>query len=133
GSGILSIAALELGASHALAVDIDPQAVRATRENAETNSVSAGIETAVGSVSEVLAGEFSLQRAPLVLANILAPVIVRLLAAGLDEVVEPGGQLILSGILDTQAGNVRTAAEARGLHFVEQRQQVDWIGMVMRK
>jgi ribosomal protein L11 methylase PrmA len=58
---------------------------------------------------------------------------VRLFAVGLDELVEPGGELILSGILDIQAGEVRAAAEAKGLRFVEQRQQVDWIGMVMRK
>lgn len=133
GSGILSVAAIKLGASHALAVDIDPLAIRATRENAEANGVLPGVETGVGSVSEVLAGQFSLQRAPLVLANILAPVIVRLFAVGLDELVEPGGELILSGILDIQAGEVRAAAEAKGLRFVEQRQQVDWIGMVMRK
>jgi ribosomal protein L11 methyltransferase len=133
GSGILSVAAIKLGASHALAVDIDPLAIRATHENAEANGVLPGIETGVGSVSEVLAGQFSRQRAPLVLANILAPVIVRLFAVGLDELVEPGGELILSGILDVQAGEVRAAAEAKGLRFVEQRQQVDWIGMVMRK
>jgi ribosomal protein L11 methyltransferase len=64
GSGILSIAALKLGAGHALAVDIDPQAVRSTRENAAANGVLENVESGVGSVSEVLGGQFSMKTSP---------------------------------------------------------------------
>ncbi len=129
GSGILSVAALKLGASHALAVDIDPQAVRSTRENAEANGVLEAVETGVGSVEEIRAGQFSLKQAPVVLANILAPVIIRLFEAGLADLVEPGGRLILSGILDTQAEEVIVTARRYGVEVVGGRQQEDWVAL----
>ena len=82
GSGILSIAALKLGAEFALGVDIDPASVKASRENAEANGIEKEkFAIGLGSVSEVLEGRFQIQKAPLVLANILAPVIVRLFEA----------------------------------------------------
>jgi len=129
GSGILSIAALLLDANHALAVDIDNAAVRSTFENAEANGVRDRVESGVGSVSEVLAGQFSLRQAPLVLANILAPIIIRLFDAGLADLVAPGGTLVLSGILATQAADVIRAAEERGLRLIEQRQMGDWVAL----
>jgi ribosomal protein L11 methyltransferase len=132
GSGILSIAALKLGAGRALAVDIDSQAERSTRENAAANAIEAGLETGVGSVSEVLAGNFSMRQAPLVLANILAPVIIRLFDAGLADLVAPNGQIVLSGILAEQAPGVIDAAQAKGLHFVEQRQIADWVVILLK-
>ncbi len=131
GSGILSIGALKLGAAHALAVDIDNAAIRSTRENAQANGVLAQIETGLGSVTEILEGSFSLRQAPLVLANILAPVIIRLFEAGLARLVAPGGKLVLSGILDTQAQDVIQAAEAKGLRKVDLRQINDWVAIVM--
>ncbi|MBN2256297.1 MAG: 50S ribosomal protein L11 methyltransferase [Anaerolineaceae bacterium] len=82
GSGILSIAARLLGARHALAVDIDPLAVQATLENATLNGITNGIECGLGSVREVIQAQFSIQKAPLVLANILAPVIITLINEG---------------------------------------------------
>ena len=57
-------------------------------------------------------GSFSFRQAPLVLANILAPVIIRLFEAGLADLAAPGGTLILSGILDKQAEDVVAAARA---------------------
>ena len=134
GSGILSIAALKLGAGFALGVDIDEVAVRASRENAEANGVRAEqLLLGVGSVTEILAGRFALKQAPLVLANILAPIIVRLFDAGLAELVAPAGILILSGILQEQSGTVRAAAQAKGLEFIEQVQMGDWVAPVLRK
>jgi len=131
GSGILSIAALKLGAGHALGVDIDSQAARSTRENAAANDVLERLETGVGSVAEIRAGSYSIRQARLVLANILAPVIVRLFDAGLGELVAPGGRLVLSGILDRQAEEVLQAAKAHGFGRVEQRQMLDWVAMVL--
>jgi len=133
GSGILSIGALKLGASHALAVDIDQAAVISTRENAEANGVLDRMEIGQGSVSEILAGNFSLKQAPLVLANILAPVIIRLFDTGLADLVSPGGTLVLSGILDTQAPDVLLAAAQKNLKFVEQRQINDWVALRLIK
>ncbi len=115
GSGILSIGALKLGASHALAVDIDNAAIVSTKENAQANEVLEKIETGLGSVTEVKEGKFSIRQAPLVLANILAPVIIRLFDAGLADLLAPGGKMVLSGILAEQAQGVIDAAEANGL------------------
>lgn len=131
GSGILSIGAVKLGASHALAVDIDNAAIRSTRENAQANGTLEQIETGIGSVSEVKSGQFSIRQAPLVLANILAPVIIRLFDAGLADLLQPGGKMVLSGILETQAADVVKAAEAKGLARVDQRQINDWVAIVL--
>ena len=133
GSGILSIGAVRLGVEHVLAVDIDNAAIRSTRENAHANDVLEKIETELGSVQEILDGQFSIRQAPLVLANILAPVIIRLFAAGMAQLVAPGGKIVLSGILDTQAAGVIEAGQAHGLQFVEQRQIADWVVIVMQK
>jgi ribosomal protein L11 methyltransferase len=127
GSGILSIAALKLGAQHALGVDVDPEALESARQNAGLNGVSAHLELGQGSVAEVRKGAFSIQQAPLVLANLLAPIIVRLLGEGLKELVSPGGRLVLSGILGEQAGDVERALQENGLHLSARRQIEDWI------
>jgi len=133
GSGILSIAALKMGAGKVLGVDIDSASVRSTRENAAANEVASQLEVGLGSVTEVAEGRFSLSSAPLVLANILAPVIIRLFGAGLAGLVAPGGLIALSGILFEQGPAVQAAAEAEGLRFVEQQQSGDWIVLVYRK
>ncbi|MGE5251794.1 MAG: 50S ribosomal protein L11 methyltransferase [Bacteroidota bacterium] len=130
GSGILSIAALKLGAREALGVDIDREAVRNARENAEINGIGQELVLGQGSVGEVLEGNFPLRSAPLVLANILAPIIIRLLDAGLGEVVEPGGELILSGILVEQELRVAAAAAAKQLRVVDRRQMGDWVALM---
>lgn len=133
GSGILSIAALKLGASRAISVDIDAAAVKATHENGQANGVDERIETGLGSISEIAAGEYSIRAAPLVLANILAPILIRLFDAGMADLVAPGGVIILAGILAEQAAGVSGAGEAHGLVFVEQRQSGDWAALAMRK
>jgi len=133
GSGILSVAALKLGAGHALGVDIDNAAVISSKENAEANGVLDRLEVGIGSVSELLAGQYSLRQAPLVLANILAPVIIRLFDAGLADMVEPGGILVLSGILADQAPGVLEAAVGKGLKHLHTRQQGDWVAIALGK
>lgn len=133
GSGILSIAALKLGASHALAVDIDEESVKATLKAAVDNQVSEGIEAGKGSVTEILQGDFSVRRAPVVLANILAPILIRLFDAGMAETITPGGVIVLAGILAEQGRSVRESAESKGLKFVEERHSGDWVALVMQK
>jgi len=133
GSGILSIAALKLGASHALAVDIDAASIKATQENSAANGVLERVEAGPGSVVEINEGRFSIKSAPVVLANILAPVLIRLFDAGMADLVERGGVIILAGILVDQAGGVIAAAEANGLKFVEQRQNGDWVALVCKR
>jgi len=133
GSGILSIAAIKMGASRALGVDIDAASVKATRENSSANGVLDQVEVGLGSVQEIQKGVFSIRRAPLVLANILAPVLIHLFDDGMADLVAPGGNIILAGILAEQAAGVRAAAEAYGLRFIEQRQIGDWVALVMQK
>jgi ribosomal protein L11 methyltransferase len=130
GSGILSIAALKLGAQKALGVDIDAESIVNARENAETNGVGEELILGVGSVGEIRAGQFAFQSAPLVVANILAPVIVRLFDAGL---VDATGALILSGILFEQEASVLEAAQAHGLRMSERRQLGDWVALTLRR
>jgi ribosomal protein L11 methyltransferase len=129
GSGILSIAALKLGASSALGVDIDAGSIVNARENADTNQVGEELILGVGSVQEIREGKFPFRKASLVLANILAPVIVRLFEAGLAELIEEGGTILLSGILQEQGQNVLDAAQAQGLRLDERKQMGDWVAL----
>jgi ribosomal protein L11 methyltransferase len=133
GSGILAVAALKLGASRALGVDIDPESITASIENGLLNEVSERLEVGLGSVAEVRAGGFGLRQAPLVAANILAPVIIRLLDDGLGELATPGGVLVLSGILAEQCESVVEALERHGLQLREQRQSGDWVALAAQR
>jgi ribosomal protein L11 methyltransferase len=133
GSGILSIAALKLGAKSALGVDIDAGSIENARENANTNSIGDELFLGIGSVQEILDNKFSFRKAPLVVANILAPVIIRLFEAGLSELMEADGAVLLSGILQEQAQNVIEAAQARGLRLNERRQMGDWVALAMNR
>lgn len=101
GSGVLGIAALKLGARRVWAVDIDPQALTATRANAEANGV---VDAMTISHPEALPEVAS----DLMLANILAGPLVEL-APVLAAKVRSGGRLVLSGILRAQAGSVAAA------------------------
>ena len=91
------------------------------------------MKSGVGSVSEILAGSFSIKNAPIVMANILAPIIIRLFDEGLSELVQEDGTLILSGILDHQAKDVRDIAESNGFRFVEEQFVNDWVGLLFTK
>lgn len=102
GSGILAIAALRLGAAHATALDIDPQAITATRDNARINGVSQQLSTVSPDRT------FVPFPADLILANILAGPLIEL-APLLASSVRPGGHLVLAGLLCTQADEVREA------------------------
>jgi len=101
GSGILALAALRLGAQRAEAFDIDPQALRATRENAVKNGLADRIS--VADRPEGLGRGFDI-----VLANILSGPLIAL-APGLAARVRPGGSLVLAGMLERQAGEVAQA------------------------
>ncbi|HPE60540.1 MAG: 50S ribosomal protein L11 methyltransferase [Thiothrix sp.] len=103
GSGILAIAALKLGAAGVLAVDIDPQALQATAENARRNGIEPGT-----ALLTALPDECRLQTYDVVIANILANPLVKL-APALLGALRPGGQLALSGILATQEDLIQQA------------------------
>jgi len=126
GSGILAIAALFSGAAHADAVDIDPLAVDACIENAKRNNVSA---TMNAYLPNTLPQE-SLNQYDLVIANILADVIIELRDTLLAN-LKPGGTLLLTGILSTQAEKV---INAFGKEFsFEQQDQDQWCLLTAHK
>ena len=131
GSGILSIAALKLGAEKVLGVDIDIESVKNSRENANTNGIGEELILGQGSVTEVLSGMFEFRSALLVVANILAPIITRLFDAGLADLVEPRGEIILSGILNHQEESVIMAGNAKGLKLNDKHQMGDWVALKM--
>lgn len=134
GSGILSVAALKLGAKTALGVDIDEASVKNSRENADNNGIPAErFMIGLGSVGELKAGRFAFSQAPLVVANILAPVLIRLFEAGMADLVAPGGAIILSGILEGQAADVAAAAEKYGLKLAARKQIADWVALLCTK
>ena len=133
GSGILSIAAIKLGAARALGVDIDSGSIVNARENANTNHIGDELILDVGSVQEILDGKFAFSKAPLVVANILAPVIIRLFDAGLVDLIENDGAIVLSGILQEQAQSVIEAGQAKGLKMIERRQMGDWVALTMSR
>lgn len=109
GSGILAVAAALLGAQRVWALDIDPQALTATTDNAARNAVSDRLR--VMQAEQLPAGV----AADLILANILAPVLVTL-APHLLDALRPGGALLLSGVLESQLPDVM-AAFGSALHF----------------
>ncbi len=129
GSGVLAIAAVLLGASQVDGVDIEPVAVRSTRENAERNGVGDRIRVEHGSVGlgEPFGGTYDL-----VLANIIARVLVEL-APGIAEAVATGGSLILSGVIESREPAVRRAFEAEGLAYQRRSQIEDWVALVYRR
>jgi ribosomal protein L11 methyltransferase len=106
GSGILAVAALKLGARRAVAVDHDPQALLATRENAARNGVADRL--VVRSDRDPLPGP-----APFVVANILAGTLIGL-APQIASLVASGGRLALAGILADQADGVIAGYASRG-------------------
>ena len=128
GSGILSIAALRLGASSAVGVDIDPKAEDIARENAAYNGFAAPEFSAfTGNVTEDTALMARLQQRSydLVLVNIVADVIIGL-APVLPAFLTESSILLCSGILDVRLGDVRAALEQAGLEIVEIKAKEDW-------
>jgi ribosomal protein L11 methyltransferase len=111
-------------------VDIDPSSVQASRENATANGIPLErFDIGLGSVTEVLAGDFDLRVGRLVLANILAPTIIHLFDLGLARMVEKGGDLVLAGILQEQVGSVEKAINTSGMVLNGKRQIEDWVAL----
>ena len=119
GSGILSIAAALEGFRDVRGFDNDPDAVRNANENAEANGLGALFSDGDLSVPGTAAP------ADVVAANVLAPVLVRF-AREVGALVNPGGRLILSGILDEQYDEVRAAYVAQGFTELSSRLIGEW-------
>jgi ribosomal protein L11 methyltransferase len=129
GSGILSLVAVALGARAARALDVDPDAVAVTRENAERNAWADRIE-ADGATADALTESY-----PIVVANIEAKTLVELAPALLAR-TEPGGLLVLSGILGPEVAPAQLDDVRRaflGLKEEPLRRRGEWIAFVGRK
>ncbi len=124
GSGILAVAALRLGAGSAHALDIDPQALIATADNAARNNLSARLSIAAATAE--WGGGYEV-----VLANILAEPLIQL-AATIAAATRPGGHVVLSGLLVPQAEAV-TAAYLPWFDMELPRERDGWIGLVGRR
>ena len=126
GSGILSIAAVKLGAGHVRAFDTDALAVQTTIDNASQNDINS-IEIHKGNLADVPATTWDI-----VLVNILAHIIVSLLDDHrLIEYVAPGGKLILSGIIEEQLAEVETAVQRAGGKIADKIQTRDWVCLIV--
>ena len=135
GSGILSIAALCLGAEFAAAVDIDPKAVDVAYENAGLNNITKEhYDVRAGNVllDKGLVTELQQNKYQVVLANIVADVIIPLSAFAGDFMTE-GGYFICSGIIDTRSGEVAVALERNGFTIVEKKEKTGWCAFVCRR
>ncbi len=129
GSGILAIAALKLGATHADAVDVETVAVRATMENAARNGVADQVDVRLGSVGsgEPFQGQYDV-----VLANIIARILVEL-ADAIIKATRPGGSMVLAGIITEREEDVVAAFAERGVNVITRRQEEDWVSLVLRR
>ncbi|MBL6749457.1 MAG: 50S ribosomal protein L11 methyltransferase [Nevskia sp.] len=122
GSGILAIAALKLGAAHAQAVDIDPQALTACLGNAQVNGVADRIACAAAAQFDEQAVD---ETVDLVLANILARPLIEL-APRLSRCLRRGGDIVLAGVMQSQSAQVR-AAYAPWFDLRDDAVRDDWV------
>jgi ribosomal protein L11 methyltransferase len=122
GSGILAIAAVQLGAADALGVDTDAIAIESTVANTRRNRLTRRIRARVGSLPS-LEPPFDV-----VLANLIAGLLVPLAGALRDE-LRPGGTLLASGIFIDREGEVRSAFEGVGLVVTERSAEGDWVAL----
>lgn len=128
GSGILSVSALLLGAKKAVAVDIDPLAVKKARENAELNGFDETRYTAIeGDLADKVTGKYNV-----VAANIVADVII-LFCSQVKEFMSDDAVFITSGIIDTREPDVLEAFKKYGFSIVERRERGGWLCFALKK
>ena len=125
GSGILAIAAAKLGAAEVVAVDIDPDACAAARDNARVNEVAGLIR--FGDTLDAVDGAFDV-----VVANLLATTLIEL-ADRLAARLAPGGILIGAGVLADEAAAVRAAWRAAGLRATDEDVDEGWVALAARR
>ncbi len=123
GTGILSIAAIKLGADHALAFDIDEWSIENTRENILINNVDKNISVKRGSSEVISKGK----EVDLLLANIERNTILKLLPTFLDA-LKPEGDLVLSGLLETDQQDIIDQLSSRA-HIINITRENEWIAI----
>ena len=127
GSGILAIASVLLGATNAFGVDIDSVAVKVAKENADMNGVSNKVSFVEGDLADKVSEKYNI-----ICANIVADVIIRLLK-NVENYLENGGVIILSGIIDTRGNDVIKAINENGFEIIEQVEEDNWYAFLIKK
>lgn len=125
GSGILSVAALLLGAQSALGIDIDPLAVKTALENARLNGVDAKFTGVCGDLAKQVTGKYQI-----VAANIVADIVIEL-SRSVPGFLAPGGVFIISGIIDTREQDVLEAIEG-AFKVIERKEERGWVAMALK-
>lgn len=135
GSGILSIAALKLGAKEVVGTDIDEDCMTSTHENMKVNNLDESLGTFyVGNLidDKKLQQTVGTEEYDLVVANILADVIIPM-APVIPERLKDGGIFITSGIIDFKEQEVKSAIEKAGFHILEINHQGEWVNITAQK
>lgn len=135
GSGILSIAAMKLGAREVVGTDLDPDCMTSTRDNMRVNHLDEKLGTFyVGNIitDEELQNKVGCEEYEIVVANILADVIIPM-ASIIPARLKKGGYFITSGIIDFKENDVKEAIEKAGLEVVEINHQGEWVNVTARK
>ena len=127
GSGILSVAALLLGAQHVVGVDIDATAVKIASENAQKNGVEERFEVLCGDLTEKVAGKYHI-----VVANIVADAVIQLCASIADYMLEDA-VYIASGIIDARTDDVLYALDHSRFTVLETAQDNGWYCITAQK
>ena len=127
GSGILAAAAVLLGAESAVGVDIDAQSVKTAKENAEINRIAEKTEFIIGDLAEKVTGRYGI-----VCANIVADVVIKLLGS-VKNYMEKDAPLIVSGIIDLRAQDVKSAAEKAGFRIIKEAARENWCAFVLKE
>ena len=126
GSGILAIAAAKLGAARVVAIDTDPVAVAAARDNV----AQAGLAESINVMKSTLPLSDPAPTYDVVLANITAQTLITL-APALRAIVAPHGRLLACGIIDQKANEALAAFDAVGLALIDRRETSDWVLLEM--
>lgn len=135
GSGILSIVSLKLGAESALGIDIDPNAINASKENATVNHISEDkFDVQIGNLLEDsdLQEAAGYEKYDIVVANILADVLIPLTPI-IKKNLKPNGYYITSGIIDKKEKDVVAAVKENGFEIVEVTYQGEWVSVTAKK
>ena len=135
GSGILSIAALKMGAAKAVGTDLDPCAISAARENLTANEIPEGaMEVLIGNLIDdaKLQEKVGYESFDLAAANILTEVLLPLTPV-VARLLKTGGVYITSGILEEKEEKITEAVQAAGMELLEVTRQNDWVSVTARK
>lgn len=128
GTGILAIAAAKLGAADVLAVDLDPVAVRSAAHNVKLNHVQDKVRIRQNNLANDLAPGYDV-----IVANLLADLVIRLVEDGASGLLSEDGFLIASGIIGSKENEVADSLSAHGFRVAGRRTMGDWVALIAGK